>query len=756
MLAEFFRGEIMAQSIIDYLNEANNLLSETIQSDREIRWLSDLVIDSLVRSIKRKKEFNGAVASTQQFKESKEWAELESFLNDWDITVVFSVPEGKEGGMWVGSKKTVHLSEPEKDDGLNKSIEKFLSKNMSEETFRNQIKSRYSETLIHELTHAFDDYRSKGEYLGKKKYSSDFEKKDYWLQQVEINARFGQTTKGVLDKKLSLDSGNGFEEYMRYFKKAIGKWEDMPDWVQKRLKGRMYKEYSELSNQEKDIILVNESWKTLNEFLMEFYDKKDVEPPEELMWASVDFRLKGDKAYTTNQMHTFSQLLKDAIKNPSKYEKEMKRLLNIIESIQNVLKKNPEAENVIKSYFKFSDKDIEDVKNADWMESVEAKITKTESIIGVDVGEELKQIENKYEEYLEDLTVFERKDSIEISMIKIKKEYRKQGYAKKIMNDILNYADKKNTVVVLSPEPQNNAISKANLEKFYRGLGFVPNKGKNKDFRYSAAMIREPRKMKESILIKEDESFFNKYIQFYYYDPDYNNEENDLEESLNIKPIKWSYPTEKELEDEFHEGDIDSLLLPSGYPKPEERKEAFEFFKKSLKEMEIDPKKLEDENAWRFRHKDYKSFRDLVKSYGGPKDPDSMVKKIQAGGELPMPVVIRKTDGALRLAGGATRVSIASLAGQKIKALVIDETDALKRRIEKKEKAIEKMIANSKNPDIKEINKRVMEASAKVPKNELMKWDYDNDDDGFDGHMLGIQWGLIRLWQSKLGEKSND
>jgi hypothetical protein len=225
-----------------------------------------------------------------------------------------------------------------------------------------------------------------------------------------------------------------------------------------------------------------------------------------------------------------------------------------------------------------------------------------------------------------------------------------------------------------------------------------------------------------------------------------------LEESLNIKPIKWSYPSEKELEDEFHEADIDALLLPAGYPKPGEREEAFEFFKDNLKEMEIDPKTLEDENAWRFRHKDYKSFRDLVKSYGGPKDPDSMVRKIQAGGELPMPVVILKADGALRLAGGATRVSIASLAGQKVRALVIDEKKALERRILQKKKSIANYISKSKNPDIKELNDKIMKASASLSPEELKHWEYEEGDKdlGFDAHHLSMLWEQIRNYEHKI------
>jgi len=230
-----------------------------------------------------------------------------------------------------------------------------------------------------------------------------------------------------------------------------------------------------------------------------------------------------------------------------------------------------------------------------------------------------------------------------------------------------------------------------------------------------------------------------------------------VEEALQLKPIQWRMPTEEELKDEFHEGDIDSLLLPSGYPRPGEREDAFEFFKKNLREMEIDHKDLEDENAWRFRFKDYATFKKQVTSYGGPKDPDSMVRKIQAGGALPMPVVIRKTDGSLRLAGGATRTSIAALADQKIRVLVIDQSAALKRRIDIMLGKIAKYISESKNPKIKELNQKIMQASAHLSPEELKHhWNYEEDgeDFGFDGHHLSIMWERIRSWEHKMrGEK---
>jgi GNAT superfamily N-acetyltransferase/2'-5' RNA ligase len=222
-----------------------------------------------------------------------------------------------------------------------------------------------------------------------------------------------------------------------------------------------------------------------------------------------------------------------------------------------------------------------------------------------------------------------------------------------------------------------------------------------------------------------------------------------MDEAMNLKPMQWTMPTEEQLNDEFHEGEIDSLLLTMSYPQPGEKEDAFRFFKANLEgPIEIDPKDLKGKNAWRFTFPDYHALRKTVTSYGGPKDPDSMVRKVQSGGSLPMPVVIRRVDGTLELAGGATRTSIALLAGQKIQALVLDEKKTLARKILQKKKSIEKYISKSKNPDIKKISAKAEQLSKTIPSDKLLNW--DNEGDGFDGYHLGMLWGQIRDYERKI------
>lgn len=83
----------------------------------------------------------------------------------------------------------------------------------------------------------------------------------------------------------------------------------------------------------------------------------------------------------------------------------------------------------------------------------------------------------------------------EISMVKTPEGKRGQGAARQALAQVLRSADEQGLTVTLTPEPMDSKTSKAKLEKFYKSLGFVPNKGRNKDYRYSGAMIRTPQQV---------------------------------------------------------------------------------------------------------------------------------------------------------------------------------------------------------------------------------------------------------------------
>jgi len=217
----------------------------------------------------------------------------------------------------------------------------------------------------------------------------------------------------------------------------------------------------------------------------------------------------------------------------------------------------------------------------------------------------------------------------------------------------------------------------------------------------------------------------------------------ELDEELQLKPIKWIYPTDEQLQDEFHEGEIDNLFLDIAYPKPEYKKQAFEFFKNNLKQETIDPKKLDPKNKFRFDFDSYKQFRDQVTRYGGAKDPDSMVRKVQAGGSLPMPVVVKQRNGTYLLGGGATRVSIARLAGQMVEALVIDEDASLKWRALDQKRIIDSFVARYNAQKELEFVKKFDRSAISKPlgllKKDLESFNF-NDTEKFHIVVLSGMW----------------
>lgn len=85
---------------------------------------------------------------------------------------------------------------------------------------------------------------------------------------------------------------------------------------------------------------------------------------------------------------------------------------------------------------------------------------------------------------------------LHLSKIEIPKDKRKLGMATEILKGIAALADKNQLVVSLSPSNEFGT-PKTVLVEFYKRFGFVFNRGRNKDFRVSETMYREPRSLAE-------------------------------------------------------------------------------------------------------------------------------------------------------------------------------------------------------------------------------------------------------------------
>ena len=94
------------------------------------------------------------------------------------------------------------------------------------------------------------------------------------------------------------------------------------------------------------------------------------------------------------------------------------------------------------------------------------------------------------------LSLFEdRKGDIKLETIIIDKDLRKSGVGSKAMQDIVDFADRNNKRVKLTPairDDYQGTTSQARLRKFYKKFGFIENKGRNKDYEISELMYRLP------------------------------------------------------------------------------------------------------------------------------------------------------------------------------------------------------------------------------------------------------------------------
>lgn len=82
--------------------------------------------------------------------------------------------------------------------------------------------------------------------------------------------------------------------------------------------------------------------------------------------------------------------------------------------------------------------------------------------------------------------------SVEISMVRTPKERRGEGSAREALEAFLAETDAAGMRTVLTADPMERSVKKGGLVDFYRSLGFVPNKGRNKDFSTRAEFIRAP------------------------------------------------------------------------------------------------------------------------------------------------------------------------------------------------------------------------------------------------------------------------
>lgn len=79
-----------------------------------------------------------------------------------------------------------------------------------------------------------------------------------------------------------------------------------------------------------------------------------------------------------------------------------------------------------------------------------------------------------------------------VNKIVVPEHMRGGGVGGKVMGEIIESAQESGVPIALTPSTDFGG-KKSGLERFYKSLGFVPNKGKNKDFSFSESLILNPK-----------------------------------------------------------------------------------------------------------------------------------------------------------------------------------------------------------------------------------------------------------------------
>ena len=109
-----------------------------------------------------------------------------------------------------------------------------------------------------------------------------------------------------------------------------------------------------------------------------------------------------------------------------------------------------------------------------------------------DVNAAQEGLKAKYEGV--ELSLSERSGGyVVLDRIVIRPELQKGGVGTKVLEDLVTVADANGWKLALTPSTDFGATSRARLERFYRRFGFVPNKGRHKDFTTMEAMVRSAR-----------------------------------------------------------------------------------------------------------------------------------------------------------------------------------------------------------------------------------------------------------------------
>jgi predicted GNAT family N-acyltransferase len=108
----------------------------------------------------------------------------------------------------------------------------------------------------------------------------------------------------------------------------------------------------------------------------------------------------------------------------------------------------------------------------------------------VDISIPIAKLTNKWADTGLKIFISNRGYNISVEKIIVPADKRGTGMGTEFMKELIDLADKENAVISLSPSTEFGAKSMAKLLNFYKKLGFIENKGKNKDYTISDTYYR--------------------------------------------------------------------------------------------------------------------------------------------------------------------------------------------------------------------------------------------------------------------------
>jgi len=103
-----------------------------------------------------------------------------------------------------------------------------------------------------------------------------------------------------------------------------------------------------------------------------------------------------------------------------------------------------------------------------------------------------RDLDTKYPDITADISA--KDNYLTLDRLEIDKELRRQGLGSRFMEDLTQYADDTGRQVRLTADGDFGG-SKAGQQRFYRRHGFVPNRGRARDYTFQDNMYRDPKSL---------------------------------------------------------------------------------------------------------------------------------------------------------------------------------------------------------------------------------------------------------------------